>query len=83
MLLLHGEISRPKNLVKVEELAISNMYEIGALIELLEKKGIITKQESLDTIQELRWTTPQADAKPYSKGDARIVSSSRSWVSPV
>ncbi len=38
----------------VEELAISNMWETSALVEVLERKGILTKQEVLDMIQELR-----------------------------
>ena len=58
------ESGDPKEVITLEELAISNMYEIGALIELLEKKGIVTKQEILDTIQELRQKTPQGDVKP-------------------
>jgi len=44
----------PKELVTIEELAISNMWETSALVELLERKGILTKQEVLDMIQELR-----------------------------
>ncbi len=44
----------PKDLVTLEELAISNMWETAALVELLERKGILTKQEVLDMIQELR-----------------------------
>ena len=31
----------PKEVVSVEELAISNMYEIEALIEVLGRKGIV------------------------------------------
>ncbi len=37
----------PKDLVSLEELAISNMWENAALVELLERKGILTKQEVL------------------------------------
>ncbi len=44
----------PKDLVSLEELALSNMWETAALVELLERKGILTKQEVLDMIQELR-----------------------------
>ena len=56
-----AEAGDPKDVVTVQELAISNMYEIGALIELLDQKGIVTKQEILDMIQELRRKTPQAE----------------------
>ncbi len=44
----------PDDLVTLEELAISNMWETSALVELLERKGILTKQEVLDMMQELR-----------------------------
>src|SRR2546422_2052962 len=44
----------PKELVSIEELAISSMWEIAALVEVLERKGVCTKQEVLDMIQELR-----------------------------
>ncbi len=44
----------PNDLVTVEKVAISNMWEASALVEVLERKGILTKQEVLDMIQELR-----------------------------
>ncbi len=44
----------PNNLVTLEELALSNMWETSALVELLERKGILTKQDVLGMIQELR-----------------------------
>ncbi len=50
----------PKELVTIEELAISNMWETSALVELLERKGVLTKQEVLDMIQELRQREPTA-----------------------
>lgn len=52
----------PKGLVTFNELLISNMFEIEALIEVLERKGLITKQEILDEIKELRRKTPKAQA---------------------
>ncbi len=33
----------PKELVTIEELAISSMWETSALVELLERKGILPK----------------------------------------
>ena len=33
---------------------------MGALVELLERKGILTKQDVLDMIQELRQREPNA-----------------------
>ncbi len=44
----------PNDLVTLDELAISNMWETSALVELLERKGILTRQEVLDMMQELR-----------------------------
>ncbi len=49
-----------EELVTTEDLAISNMWETSALVELLERKGILTKQEVLDMIQELRQREPTA-----------------------
>lgn len=40
-----------KELVNFKELLISNVYEQEALINLLEKKGIITKAEILEEIK--------------------------------
>lgn len=40
----------PKEVVSIEELAISNMYEIEALIEVLARKGIVSKEEVLKEI---------------------------------
>ena len=36
------------------------MWENAALVELLERKGILTRQDVLDMIQELRRKHPQA-----------------------
>ncbi len=44
----------PKEIVTLEELAISNMWEVVALIEVLVKKGLLTKQDILEAICELR-----------------------------
>jgi len=43
----------PKEIVTLEELAISSMWEMAALVEVLEKKGLLTKQDILDAIREL------------------------------
>ncbi len=54
----------PKEIVTLEELAISSMWETSALVELLERKGILTKQEVLAMIQELRQPEPTAIPPP-------------------
>jgi len=49
----------PKDVVTFEELTLSNVWELEALIAVLERKGIVTKPEILDMIQELRHKNPQ------------------------
>ena len=49
----------PKEIVTLEELAISNMWEMAALVEVLEKKGLLTKQDILDAIRDLRRKNPK------------------------
>jgi hypothetical protein len=39
-----------EQVVSVEELAVSNAFEIAALIAILERKGMRTHQEVLDEI---------------------------------
>jgi len=51
---LMAEKLDPKEIVTLEELAISSMWEMAALVEVLEKKGLLTKQDILDAICELR-----------------------------
>ncbi len=46
--------------VPVINIAASTMWETSALVELLERKGILTKQEVLAMIQELRRREPAA-----------------------
>ncbi len=50
----------PNDLVTLKELAISTMWETSALVELLERKGILTRKEVLAMIQELRQREPTA-----------------------
>ena len=42
-----------KETVTLEELTVTNMYEIHALINVLESKGIITKQELINEVDKL------------------------------
>ncbi len=44
----------PNDLVTIEELALSNMWETSALVELLERKGVLTKQESMTISRNFR-----------------------------
>ena len=54
-----------KEVVTLEELTLSNAWELEALIEVLTAKGLITKREVLDMLTELRRRNPAA-AVPYS-----------------
>ena len=52
---------RPKrDTMSIEEATISNMWEIAAIVELLEQKGLCTKQDLHTIIDELRTKNPRA-----------------------
>jgi hypothetical protein len=46
--------------MSMEEATISNMWEIAALVEVLERKGICTKEDLLTIITEFRNKNPRA-----------------------
>jgi hypothetical protein len=43
-----------EQMVSLEELVLSNSYEMLALITVLEKKGILTREEVIAVIKELK-----------------------------
>lgn len=52
---------RPKRAsMSVEEATISNMWEIAGIVEILERKGLCTKQDLFDIITELRQKNSRA-----------------------
>lgn len=52
---------RPKRqAMSLEEATISNMWEIAAIVEVLERKGVCTKQDLFDIIGEFRKKNPRA-----------------------
>lgn len=52
---------RPKRqTMSLEEATISNMCEIAAIVEVLERKGLCTKQDLFDIISQFRKKTPRA-----------------------
>ena len=53
----HG---KPDDLIILQDLAVSNAYEIAALVAVLERKGILTQQEVLEEVKRLKTKTPQA-----------------------
>ena len=46
--------------MSLEEATISNMWEIAAIVELLEQKGLCTKHDLHTIIDELRRKNPRA-----------------------
>jgi len=46
--------------MSLEEATVSNMWEIAAIVEMLERKGLCTKQDLFDIITELRQQNPRA-----------------------
>ena len=52
---------RPKrDSMSIEEATVSNMWEIAAIVEVLEGKGLCTKQDLHTIIDELRGKNPRA-----------------------
>ena len=47
-------MSKDEPLVSWEELAVSNMLEVQALIRILERKGLITQDEILAEVDVLK-----------------------------
>ena len=52
----------PKAFLTLVELAIANMYELEAIGELLEQKGLLTKQEIITLAKDLKQKNPPADS---------------------
>jgi len=44
---------KERDVATLEELTISTMYEIEALINILERKGLLTREEVLKEIKSL------------------------------
>ena len=47
----HG---KPDDLITLQELAVSNSYEIAALVAVQERKGLLTQQAVLDEIGRMK-----------------------------
>lgn len=53
----------PQQTVTLEELAISNSFEIAALVNVLERKGLLTRQEVLQELAALRQQTTAGEGR--------------------
>lgn len=51
-----------KEVVTMDELTLSNAWELEALVEVLVAKGVTTKREVLGALMELRRRNPRAAA---------------------
>ena len=52
---------RPKREnMSIEEATVSNMWEIAAIVEVLERKGLCKKEDLYDIIAEFRGKNPRA-----------------------
>jgi hypothetical protein len=49
-----AELLPQEEAVTLEELVVSHSYEMVALITLLERKGILAREEIIEVIKELR-----------------------------
>jgi hypothetical protein len=49
-----AEILDKKESITVEELLISQSYEIATIVSLLEKKGLLKREEIIEEIRRLR-----------------------------
>lgn len=51
----------PKELTSFDELLMSEVIQTDALINLLDRKGIITKKELLEEIRQVQATLPRSE----------------------
>ena len=51
----------PKEVVSFEDLLMSEVIQSEALINLLDRKGIITKQELLEEMKRVKATLPKSE----------------------
>ena len=49
-----AEKIEPKETVSLEDLAISNSFEIAALVSVLERKGLLTREEVIEEIKRMQ-----------------------------
>ena len=62
----------PKAFLTLVELAIGNMYELEAIGELLEQKGVLTKDEIIALAKELKQKNPQTKPPTSSTTDPSL-----------
>ena len=55
-----GKVAGRKDAVPLEEVVLAQAYELEALMNVLERKGLITKGAVLEEIKRLRAQAPEA-----------------------
>ena len=56
-----AELLDPKDIVSFDELLMSEVIQSDALINLLDQKGIITKQELPEEMKRVKATLPKSE----------------------
>ena len=56
-----GEKRKLRDSMSIEEATVSNMWEVAAIVEVLERKGPCTKQDLCDIITEFRRKNPRSN----------------------
>jgi hypothetical protein len=56
-----AELLDPKELVAFKDLLMSGVIQSDALINLLDRKGIITKRELLEEMKRVQATLPKSE----------------------
>ncbi len=54
-----AEKAQPQQVVGLQELAVSNAFEIAAVIAVLERKGVLTHKEVLEEIDRQKKGRPR------------------------
>jgi hypothetical protein len=54
-----AEDAQPEQVVSVQEVAVSNAFELAALIAVLKHEGLLTHQEVLDEISRQKKGRPR------------------------
>jgi hypothetical protein len=72
---------RPKrDSMSLEEATISNMWEIAAIAEVLERKGLCTKEDLYDIITEFRQKTPRSNIPETAFPEAYLLTEAENTI---
>jgi hypothetical protein len=66
--------------MSLEEATISNMWEIAAIVEVLERKGLCTKEDLYDIITEFRHKNSRASIPETAFPDPYLLAETESKI---